>query len=81
MEYTRQMAQLNDEVFFSLQILPEIHHKIKWFNVESSSIECILLSRKYPNLSRLGLHDLVLETAMNLFTDNILFLILSIINY
>ncbi|CAF2848469.1 unnamed protein product [Rotaria sp. Silwood2] len=34
---------------FCLQILPKIHDKIKWINVESSSMERILLSTNYPN--------------------------------
>ncbi|CAF3888166.1 unnamed protein product [Rotaria sp. Silwood1] len=29
-----------------LQILPKIYHKIQWLNVESSSMERILLSNK-----------------------------------
>ncbi len=37
---------------FCLQILPEIHHKIKWLNAESSSMKRILLSTTYANLSR-----------------------------
>ncbi|CAF5180953.1 unnamed protein product, partial [Rotaria sp. Silwood1] len=35
---------------FFLQILPSIHHKIKWFNLESSSMKRILLATNYPNL-------------------------------
>ncbi|CAF3432885.1 unnamed protein product, partial [Rotaria sp. Silwood2] len=53
---------------FCLQILPKIHDKIKWINVESSSMERILLSTNYPNLNGLGLYDLEIEIAEHLFT-------------
>ena len=43
---------------FCLQILPEIHHKIKWLNLESSSMKRILLATNYPNLYGLGLYDI-----------------------
>ncbi len=66
---------------FCVQILPKINHKIKWLDVESSSMEPILLSTSYPNLNGLGLYDLALETARDLFTGKIFFSILSIINY
>ncbi|CAF4319627.1 unnamed protein product [Rotaria sp. Silwood2] len=54
---------------FCLQILPKIHDKIKWINVESSSMERILLSTNYPNLNGLGLYDLEIEIAEHLFTE------------
>ncbi|CAF3807757.1 unnamed protein product [Rotaria magnacalcarata] len=54
---------------FCLQILPEIHHKIEWVDIESSSIEHVLLSRNYPNLSGLGLYNLGIEEIKQLFTD------------
>ncbi|CAF4737824.1 unnamed protein product, partial [Rotaria sp. Silwood2] len=53
---------------FFLQILPSIHHKIQWLDVESSSVERILLSTNYPNLYRLGLYNLEIEEAKHLFT-------------
>jgi hypothetical protein len=40
---------------FCLQILPKIHHKIKWLKLESESMERILLSADYPNLSQLDI--------------------------
>ncbi|CAF3798504.1 unnamed protein product [Rotaria sordida] len=43
---------------FCLQILPEIHDKIKWFNLESSSMKHILCARNYPNLYALGLYNI-----------------------
>ncbi|CAF4706171.1 unnamed protein product, partial [Rotaria sp. Silwood2] len=55
---------------FCLQILPEIHHKIKWLNLESSSIERILVTN-YPNLYGLGLYDVEIETALSLFMGKI----------
>ncbi|CAF4680198.1 unnamed protein product, partial [Rotaria sp. Silwood2] len=32
------------------QILPEIHHKINWLDLEPTSMERILLPTKFPNL-------------------------------
>jgi hypothetical protein len=58
---------------FCEQILPKIYDKIKWLNLESSSIERILLCTSYPNLNSLGLYDLVLETTKDLFTGKIFF--------
>jgi hypothetical protein len=57
---------------FYSQILPEIHHKIQWLNVESSSMERIL-SANYPNLHGLGLYNLEIETTTHLFTSKISF--------
>jgi hypothetical protein len=56
---------------FFLQILPSIHHKIQWLNVESSSMERILVSTNYPNLYGLGLYNLEIEKAKHLFTSKI----------
>lgn len=55
------------------QILPKIHHKINWLNLESLWIERILLSTDYPNLCGLGLYNLSLEAAKDLFTGKIFF--------
>ncbi|CAF3302933.1 unnamed protein product [Rotaria socialis] len=41
---------------FCSQMLPEIHPKIKWLNLESISIKRILLSATYPALYGLGLY-------------------------
>ncbi|CAF4642625.1 unnamed protein product [Rotaria sp. Silwood2] len=54
---------------FCLQILPEIHHKIKWLDLESSSMERILLTTNYPNLCGLGLYNISIEKALSLFID------------
>ncbi|CAF3133678.1 unnamed protein product [Rotaria sp. Silwood2] len=43
---------------FCLHILPEIHDKIKWINLESCSIERILRATNYPNLNALGLYNI-----------------------
>ncbi|CAF3980672.1 unnamed protein product [Rotaria sp. Silwood1] len=53
---------------FCSKILPKIHHKIGWINVESSSMERFLRSKNYPNLYGLGLCHLASETARDLFT-------------
>ncbi|CAF4267259.1 unnamed protein product [Rotaria magnacalcarata] len=52
---------------FCLQILHEIHHKIQWLNLESSSMKRIFLAANYPNLFELGLYDIEIETALSLF--------------
>lgn len=52
---------------FCLQILPQIHHKIKWLNLESSSIERILLATNYPYLHGIGLYCINSRIARNLF--------------
>ncbi|CAF1646068.1 unnamed protein product [Rotaria sp. Silwood1] len=54
---------------FCLQILHEIHYKIQWLNLESSSMKRILLATNYPNLFGLGLYDIEIETALSLFID------------
>jgi hypothetical protein len=51
---------------FCLQILPKIHHKIKWLNLESTSMERILLATNYPNLNGLGLYGIDVEKALSL---------------
>ncbi|CAF5173508.1 unnamed protein product, partial [Rotaria sp. Silwood1] len=52
---------------FCLDILPEIHHKIKWLNLESLTMERILRSTNYPNLYGLGLYNIPNKTALRLF--------------
>ncbi|CAF1179457.1 unnamed protein product [Rotaria sordida] len=54
---------------FCSQILPKIHHKIKWLDLESSSMKRILLTTNYSNLTGLGLYNIHEETLKNLFTD------------
>lgn len=63
---------------FCLQILPEIHHTIKWLNLESSSMKRILLSTNYPNLYGLGLYDTKIEIPLALSIGKIFSSILSI---
>ena len=45
---------------FCLQVLPQIHRQIQWFNLESTSMERILLSSTYPNLRQL--HIFITDT-------------------
>ena len=40
---------------FCLDILPRIHHRIRWLEVPSTSMERILLAADYPNISRLDI--------------------------
>jgi hypothetical protein len=56
-----------------------IFHKIKWLNLESSSMERILLTTNYPNLYGLGLYNISIENALPLFIGKDIS-ILSLIN-
>ncbi|CAF3356207.1 unnamed protein product [Rotaria sp. Silwood2] len=56
---------------FCLQILSKIHHKIEFLDLESSSMERILLSANYPSLHELGLYDLATKTPKDLFTKTL----------
>ncbi|CAF4209205.1 unnamed protein product [Rotaria magnacalcarata] len=51
-----------------LHILPEIHQKIQWFDLESRSMKRILLATPYPNLYGISLYNIQTETAIGLFT-------------
>ena len=53
---------------FCSQILPEIHCRIKWLDLEPSSMDRIFLATDYPNLYGLGLFDISIERAVSLFT-------------
>ncbi|CAF4175919.1 unnamed protein product [Rotaria socialis] len=52
---------------FCLYILPEIHQKIKWLDLESLSMERILLAADYPNLYGISLYNIQTETAISRF--------------
>jgi hypothetical protein len=54
---------------FCRQILPEIHVKIKWLDLDSLSMIRILCAADYPNLSGLGLYNMEDKTARCLFTS------------
>lgn len=58
---------------FLLQILPEIHDKVKWLNLESSSMGGFLLKNDYPNLNGLGFYNLERVKAENLFSGKIFY--------
>ncbi|CAF3927415.1 unnamed protein product [Rotaria sordida] len=58
---------------FCLQILPQINNKIKWLNLESSSIKRILRATNYPALYGFGLYNIETNEAINLFSDETLF--------
>ncbi|CAF1348775.1 unnamed protein product [Rotaria sordida] len=53
---------------FCFQILPSIHHKIKWIDVKVSSMKRIL-SANYPILSGLGIYNIEKDTDLDIFTD------------
>ncbi|CAF3366342.1 unnamed protein product [Rotaria socialis] len=54
---------------FCSQILPSIHHNIKWLDVECSSMEDVLLCTSYPYLCGLGLHNIDKHIALRIFTE------------
>ncbi|CAF0900410.1 unnamed protein product [Rotaria sp. Silwood1] len=54
---------------FCSQILPSIHHKIKWLDIESSFMEDVLLCTSYPNLCGLDLHNIEKDIALRIFTE------------
>jgi hypothetical protein len=58
---------------FCLQILPKIHEKIQWLDLEQFSIERILLATNYPNLFGFGLYNIQEEVAIYLFNGNIFY--------
>jgi hypothetical protein len=64
---------------FCLQILPEIHDKIQWLDLESTSMKTILHAADYSNLHCLGLYNVDEESIGSLFTGkNFLIQLLSI---
>ena len=52
---------------FHSQILPQIHYRIHTLNLESSTMERILLAADYPNLHQLALYNVDDETAESIF--------------
>ncbi|CAF4658548.1 unnamed protein product [Rotaria sp. Silwood2] len=62
---------LDDSIFdrFYSEILPKIHHKIKWLDLEPLSMERILLAVDYPNLHGLSLFNIERELGVRLFGE------------
>ena len=60
---------LDDRIFdrFYSEILPTIHHKIKWLDLEPSSMERVLLTVDYPNLHVLSLFNIERDLAVRWF--------------
>ncbi|CAF3595374.1 unnamed protein product [Rotaria sp. Silwood1] len=56
---------------FCSQILPQIHYKINTLNLESLSLERILLAADYPNLHSLELYNVDEKTAERVFSSKI----------
>ncbi|CAF3792816.1 unnamed protein product [Rotaria sp. Silwood1] len=54
---------------YCLQILPDIHDKIKWLDLEASSMKHILCATDYPNLNSLGLYNIDEESIRYLSTN------------
>lgn len=53
---------------FCSKILPKIHQRIKWLDLEPLSMERILLSANYPNLFGLNICNIKKDIALKLFT-------------
>ncbi|CAF3777608.1 unnamed protein product [Rotaria sp. Silwood1] len=53
---------------FCSHILPEIHQKIQWLQLESLSMDRSLRATKYPNLYGISLYNIQAETVISLFT-------------
>ncbi|CAF4938212.1 unnamed protein product, partial [Rotaria magnacalcarata] len=51
---------------FCSQMLPQIHHKIEWLNLEPTSMKRILHATNYPHLYGLGLYAVSVEQAVSL---------------
>ena len=64
------IRSLDDSILerFCSEILPKIHYKIKWFDLEALSIERILLAAEYPNLHGLSLFNVEHNTISRLFS-------------
>lgn len=62
-------VSLDDTILdrFCSEILPKIHHQIKWLNLEALSMENLLLAADYPNLHSLSLFNIDFEIAVRLF--------------
>ena len=57
---------------FCSEIIPKIHQKIEWLDLEPLSMKHILLSAKYPNLFGIGLYNIEKATCFNLFKGKLL---------
>jgi hypothetical protein len=64
------IKSIDDPIFdrFYSEILPTIHHKINWLDLELLSMERVLLSIDYPNLYGLSLFNIEREPAVRLFS-------------
>jgi hypothetical protein len=60
---------LDDSILerFQSEILPKIHYKIKWLDLEPLCMKSILLAADYPNLHGLSLFNIERETILRLF--------------
>ncbi|CAF3643138.1 unnamed protein product [Rotaria socialis] len=54
---------------FCIDILPRIHHTVKYILLEPVSMECILLATVYPNLTERKLFNFEQQIVSKYFTD------------
>jgi len=55
--------------FLCLKILPKIHNHVKSLNMEVSSIKRIIRSAYYPNLCKIALYNIDINSAIYLFNS------------
>jgi hypothetical protein len=63
---TDYVSSLRNPIFerFCAEILPRIHHHVKWLHIEAVCIERILLGGEYPQLQGLTLVNLGVMAAL-----------------
>lgn len=72
---------LDDSILDRLysEILPRIHHKIKWLDLEPLSLERVLLTVDYPNLHVLSLFNIEHDLAVRFFGGKHTFILIDLI--
>jgi hypothetical protein len=63
------ISSLDDSILerFCSEILPKIHYKMKWLDLEPLCMERILVAADYPNLRGLSLFNIEYKTILRLF--------------
>jgi hypothetical protein len=75
------IKSLDDPILDRLysEILPTIHHKIRWLDLEPLSMERVLLTVDYPNLHVLSLFNIEGDLAVRLFDGKHRFISIDLI--
>ncbi|CAF3289168.1 unnamed protein product, partial [Rotaria sp. Silwood2] len=66
----KHIRSIDDRILdrLCINILPNIHHNVKYLLFESMSMERILLAGNYPNLTSMKLFNFTQHIALNYFT-------------